>query len=246
MCDQVCFMRRSRIPLLCLSLLLAACGSDGNDNGVDILDPATFHYGKTYGEWAAEWVHYVYSDSPPECENPITDPTGAHCRTYQDLTSPVFFLAGNFGGVSHRSECPVPEGKALFFPLLMVWGDNAGTTADRILSDDGLKRYAQSNFDTFERSSLRLLVDGHSIPALERGAIPRAPYVAHMEAGKNPYACMGIEDVEGDFPGYVTGYWAMLAPLPPGPHSIAFRGHVTSTMPNNDVRLDVTYTFDLP
>jgi hypothetical protein len=157
----------------------------------------------------------------------------------------VFFLVGNFGGVSRRSDCPIPAGKALFLPILNVWGDNAGVTPDRIATDAELKSYVESTFDTIDRDSLRLLVDRRSVSGLARGAIRSAPYVAQLEPGKNQYDCVGIDDVQGEFQGYQSGFWAMLAPLPAGHHLIEFGGHVTSATPSNDLPLDISYTFDL-
>src|SRR4051812_48129362 len=90
-----------------LGCLLTGCG-EGDDPPVpakaklDILDPSASHDGKTYAEWAEAWVQYWTSTAPPECVNPITDDTGESCALYQAAESPVFFLAGNFGGVTLR------------------------------------------------------------------------------------------------------------------------------------------------
>lgn len=231
---------------LFLALALVGCSSDSAGSGkVDILDPTEPHYGKSYAEWAAGWVSYVYSESPPECANPFTDSTGKDCVLYQDPASPVFYLVGNFGGVSRRDACPIPSDKALFLPIINVWGDNAGVPPEMVLSDADLKAYAQQNFDAYDTSSLKLNIDGQPVPHLERTAIPVTPYVAKLEAGKNPYACMGISDVQGDFPGYLAGYWALIPPLGKGKHDVTFGGHVASSTPANDVTIDVGYSFSL-
>ncbi|HWA78094.1 MAG TPA: hypothetical protein VG937_37420 [Polyangiaceae bacterium] len=218
----------------------SACGSD-EDAAPQLLDPASDHYGKSYAGWAASWVEYVNRVAPPDCVSPLMDATGASCALYQDPESPVFFLVGNFGGVSKRTKCVVPSGKALFFPLLNVWGDNAGVPADMTLSDADIKTFAESTFETLAPSLLHLTVDGRAVEKLESGALPSAPYVLNLKAGENPFACMGLDDVEGEFPGYTGGYFAMLAPLSDGPHTVRFGGGQMSASPTNDVSIDVSY-----
>ena len=226
--------------------LSLGCGSSESGSAkIDILDPAEPHYGKTYAEWIQEWMAYVYRMSPPECFNAILDDGGAQCALYQDPESPVFFLVGNYGGVTRRTDCPVPKDKALFFPIMNVWGDNAGVPEDMVLSDAELKSYAEETFKTYEVGSLQLLVDGQPVPHLERTAIPSLRYVVTLEAGKGPYDCMGISGVEGDFPGYSGGYWALLPPPAPGKHELSFGGHVASPTPSNDITVDAGYSFTI-
>lgn len=250
LCRFSASMSSIRGPFSCtwlvLALALSGCGSDTDTKpAVDILDPSQPHYGKTYAEWAAGWVSYVYSVSPPECASPFDDSTGADCALYQDAASPVFYLVGNFGGVSRRDACPIPKDKALFVPLINIWGDNAGVPPDMVLSDADLKAYAQQSFDTYHADGLLLEIDGRAVPHPERGAVPVTPYVVDVKPGQNPYACMGIPDVQGEFPGYLAGYWALIPPLGPGKHTLRFGGHVSSPTPANDVVIDAGYSFTL-
>lgn len=225
---------------------LGACGSKDDEpkpgTGVDLLDPAAGHYDKTYAEWAAGWVQYVNSSAPPDCFSPVSDPTGAECGRYQAAESPVFYLTGNFGGVSIREECVVPSGKALFLPLLSVWGDNAGVPADMLLSDAALQSFVEQTFDVLLPESLKLVVDGHSIAQLERGGIRSAPYTMHLEPDANTYTCANVDGVEGDFSGYLSGYWALLAPLAKGSHTLRFGGESTDGPQGQASTFDIRYT----
>jgi hypothetical protein len=227
-----------------LSMLLIGCG--GNDDPpdsrakVDILDPSTAHYGKTYEELAGDWVQYLYNVAPPDCVNPVTDATGANCALYQNPDDSVFLLAGNYGGVTVRDECVVPSGKALFFPLLNVNADNAGVPDDMTLPDSELSNYAESNFEVMHADSLKLVVDGHAIRNLERGAIPLAGYTTTLEPDANIFTCLMADGYEGEYKGYLTGYYAFLAPFSPGAHTIEFGG--SSLGPQGQVvTVDVTY-----
>src|SRR6266511_4357873 len=60
-------------------------------------------YGKSYGDWGAAWWAWVLSI--PGDQNPNFDATGEFCHVGQD--GPVWFVAGNFGGVNTRT-CTVP------------------------------------------------------------------------------------------------------------------------------------------
>jgi hypothetical protein len=226
-------------------MLLASCG--GNDDQakpealLDILDPSIAHYGKTYEQLAGDWIQYVYDVAPPDCLNPVTDATGLSCALYQNPDAAIFHLVGNYGGVSVRDECVAPAGKPLFFPLLNSYGDNAGVPEDMTLPDRELSSYAASNFDLMQKDSLRLVVDGHTVRNLERGAIPVAGYAVTLEPDANILTCQMIDGYEGEYTGYLSGYYALLAPLSPGAHTIAFGGSSSSAAQGQAVTVDVTY-----
>jgi hypothetical protein len=231
----------------CCSLVIAlaaACSPRASTvNGTDIVDPEEPAYGKTYAQWAVEWMKYYYAPAPPVCSNPFVDASGADCTLYQDPSSPVFFLVGNFGGVSQRDACPVPSGKALFFPIASASADNSGLPADSRATQAELHDYVEQM--TGNHGSLELVVDGEPIADLDRGRVPPTEYVVILERGKNPYACADLPDVEGEFHGYVAGNWALLPPLAPGRHSIRFGFGTSSATPIVDTQVHVEYTFTL-
>jgi hypothetical protein len=70
--------------------------------------------GQTYGRWAAEWWQWALG--VPAATNPLLDATGEHCAQRQ--VDNVWFLAGTVGLDPVVRECTIPEGKALFFPLI--------------------------------------------------------------------------------------------------------------------------------
>jgi hypothetical protein len=70
--------------------------------------------GQTYGRWAAEWWQWALG--VPAATNPLTDETGEHCTQRQ--VGGTWFLAGSFGSEPVVRRCIVPEGKALFIPLI--------------------------------------------------------------------------------------------------------------------------------
>ena len=237
----------SRTLFVCaLAASLVACGGDDespgpSDETVDILDPASDHYGKSYAEWTGAWAQWIGDVAPPECANPILDTTGENCAMYQDPDSPVFLLAGNFGGVSLRDQCVVPEGKALFFPIVNVTADNAGIPEDMLVSDEALRAFVEDQYAHVVVDSLHVTVDGHSIDDLERGGLESAPYTIDLAPGANIYDCNGVEGVEGEFHGFMSGYWAMFEPLEAGAHTISFGATLDPNPQGQRMTIDVTY-----
>jgi hypothetical protein len=78
-----------------------------------VFSPDSKPFNKTYSEWSAEWWQFVLSI--PAADNPLLDNTGDLCAVGQH--GPVWFLAGAFGGTVERA-CTMPEGKAIFIPVI--------------------------------------------------------------------------------------------------------------------------------
>lgn len=244
---------RRPVAALLVSILvpLAGCGDDdADDSSMNelLLSADEAHYGKTYGEWAAAWAlwanDYAPNDDPAlDCKNPVADRTGATCALNQDADSPVFFLAGSFGEELTR-DCTVPEGKALFFPLVNTWGDNAGVPEDMLLSEDDIRGYVEMVASGTDPERVWVRVDGVELQDAAQGVVTSAPYTMEIPAGDNAYVCNGVEGVEGSFDGFVGGYWAMLAPLSAGEHLVEF-GLTRGPDPLSGDTLEVTLHYNL-
>jgi hypothetical protein len=103
------------IALASVSTALACGGS--SPSAVGPLDPTQPHYGKTYAEWAAAWVQWVYQwPETSACPDPVGDPTGAMCMFDQAPDSPVVFLTGDWGTVVSVRCASFPLARALSCP----------------------------------------------------------------------------------------------------------------------------------
>jgi hypothetical protein len=69
---------------------------------------------------SAEWWQWALSI--PTSVNPQTDTTGEFSVVGQ--RGPIWFLAGTFGGGTATRSCSVPQGAALFFPVINGVGIN--------------------------------------------------------------------------------------------------------------------------
>ena len=216
----------------------ASAGIGGAGSDIEMLDPAQPHFEKSYAEWAIVWWQWVFAQ--PGTSNPVFDRTGLFCRNGQDPASPVFFLAGNAGGTTERSECTVPANKALFFPLVNVAVDNA-TTKDpaQVATTDKLRLIANAFLASIVESELTVTIDGQPVSGLARGKEGPSQFTYVLPANDNFYSARGVPGLSGTIdPSFTVGYWVLLPPLMPGNHDLKFGGH--STGPPNFL-VNVTY-----
>jgi hypothetical protein len=169
----------------------------------------------------------------PASENPLLDATGEKCAVAQH--GPVWFLAGatNISGAATR-DCSVPEGIALFFPVLAVEKDNIGLAPPR--TDSALRDAARSSIDGV--TDLSVEVDGISIRSLSllRFMSPvfsfALPQHNVLQALGNTAATPGLY-----FPAVAEGFYVMLKPLHVGEHIL----HIHGKNPGIGFAVDVTY-----
>jgi hypothetical protein len=188
-------------------------------------------YGKTMGNWGQAWWQWALNF--PSADNPLLQSGQVDCSAGQ--SGKVWYLAGTFGGSAERT-CSVPEGKALFVPILnsIMW-----TPDDCAVNDlkTCREKNAGNNLDTI--SSWTCTVDG--VPCVWFTQVVRAqsaPRPLNLPAGS-----IAVTDF-GYTPGLreksiADGYAVMLHPLSRGQHTV----HITSSGPGGTppFSLDVTY-----
>lgn len=208
--------------------------ADAGNPNPGVLPIGSHPHGKTYGEWGAAWWKWVYAQ--PFSTNPVSDKTGAHCADGQ--SGPVWFLAGSFGTTEERS-CTIPPGKTLFFPIFNIFNDYP-------CPDPNFHPAPGRSLYDFLAAGARAFID----PATALGVEVDGKLLA------NPWgyrAASGLEYFTGDLSwqpfdpcitgtqqeGVSDGYWTMLAPLTPGPHTV----RITAGAPG--FSLDVTYNLTI-
>ena len=198
----------------------------------------------TYRSLSAEWWQWALS-IPPSV-NPLADTTGEKCMVGQH--GPVWFLAGvfNSGGPTVRT-CSVPQGKALFFPIVNsvnidtpnVCGQGAHASVD------DLRAGAADFIDGATKLSAE--VDGKPIRNLRR-VKSKVFAVALPEDNLFDAPCSGAKTnpnvPAGVFaPAVDDGYYVRLKPLKAGTHTVHFHAERPNAEdPSQSFVLDVTYT----
>jgi len=176
-------------------------------------------YGKTYGEWSAEWWTLVFS--LPVEGHPLADETGAQCAVGQSESSPVFFLMGTTGGAVKRT-CTIPAGKAILIPII----NNACAVPDDGDTIDDIKAVSSGTIDLVDLRSLEVEVDGKKLKGLENFRFI-SPIFSFTGATPNIFSTSQQAWYEGsrEF-AFADGFWVLLDPLPVGEHDISFTGKI--------------------
>jgi len=209
------------------SLAPAQALGAGTRGGI-ALPPGATAFGLTLGEWSAEW--WKWALTAPAAANPVLDTTGEHCAVGQQ--GQVWFLAGSFDAAPVVRRCSVPAGRSLFFPVVNVaW---IGFPGDDPITRDGILGMLAPFL--VGATGLAVLVDGVPVPNVSRYLVvsPLFSFVAPADT------ILGVPEGTVLFPCLSDGFHVMLAPLAPGPHTVAFRATLA-----NGFTQDVTYHLDV-
>lgn len=247
------YVKRPPLALMLVMLLVIGLGLvpaiQAGEKGVARM------FGKTYGEWSAEWWTWALSipDIPPG-NNPVKSEGLVDCSLGQ--RGPVWFLAGATAAidfvnlvelqVTRTCRDPIPRERSLFIPLAnAVFINEPGEQTCLGGPLDGPctveeKRALLAAFNTASFScGFAFDIDGipvHTIPAV-RAQSP-AFYLA-TDVG-NFLGFGNAEDPEA----VSDGFWLMVPPLPRGEHVVHFGGAFCN--PESHLpffQLDITYEF---
>jgi hypothetical protein len=202
----------------------------GNGGNPRVLPPGSSAYGRPIADWTIAWWQWAYS--LPFTEHPLFDESGALCANGQ--SGPVWFLGGIFNvtGTAVRTECVVPPGKALFFPVLNVEWDNVCPPASLTIPE----LRAQANAFADLAINMTCEIDGASVNNVAAYRYESAPFSLTLPEG-NIWQAFGCTAPAGTYyPAVGDGYYLMVTPLSPGPHTIHFSGEFSGIF-----ALDITY-----
>jgi hypothetical protein len=207
-----------------LTTLVPVASAQGGNPNPRVLPIHSSPFGSTYGEWSARWWQWVFS--MPAVGHPLVDETGERCG--QGQTGKVWFLAGTVAApgnpVTVTRDCTVPQGKALFIPILNATFGAAvfdcEPTVPGIPCDvTALRAAAAASMD---QATLEVDIDGVQLQNLSEYRVQSpvfsvtAPADSLLPIPSGTYAPM-VSD----------GYWLMLTPLSRGAHTIHITGAVT-------------------
>ena len=184
------------------------------------IDPDDFVFDRPQAEWAESYLQWVAAF--PRDASPVSDATGALCAAKQE--GDVWFLATSNGGAPVERKCSVPSGKTLFVPI-------AGTTERSGNKDPDCPSMAHIAGGNLTRvSALSMTMDGLPVLELER----------YRQSTGDCFA-LGLRQVprSGAKTAVADGWYVMLRPLPPGPHTIAVGARFDATVLSTTYRLDV-------
>ncbi len=187
--------------------LPAAAEADKCRDSVPVLPPWSEVHGLTYAEWSQAWWQWLISI--PIDQNPGLDPDGSFVALNQ--SGPVWFLAPNYGqGQVDVRYATIPQGRMLFIDLAAFVGCPAiGDPSDPA----ELYAVLAASVDAIEE--LVFEVDGRPLRNLADYRV-QSPLFELTFPENNVF---GVEP-GAYYPAAADGYYAMLAPLSVGRHTI--------------------------
>jgi hypothetical protein len=209
---------------LMVAFFVAASPASVQADDNPALPPDFRLHGKTGNQWDAEWWQWAYKIQLDE--HPMQQAGEVDCGAFQH--GRVWFLGGTFGGVPPGSSrtCTIPKNTYLWFPVLnwVLWRPGDCVTDQEC--HDVARFYGDAT------QNVVVTVDGVPIPDVEA-------YRYHSDIFKFKIKPGGVH--EGDpnnteyphlipglmYDGIGDGYYMMLKPLPPGPHTIHFSADST-------------------
>ncbi len=218
--------RKKQVSLLLIVIviagLLSIIGTAAADSPTTPVPPDSTWDGKTYAEWSAGWYQWALGLKANGI-HPGTDDYKVRCNLGQD--GDVWFLAGvpfdpSLNEVTVERECKetVPEGKALFFPIVnIVCSEWTGDGPDEAAYVPTCT-YVVDNFVY----PLSATIDGVPVDDLESYRTVSELF----NVGPFPYPnLLGVpKGTEG--PAATSGYYLLLPPLSEGVHDIEFSGRI--------------------
>ena len=229
-------MKKLPMRLICAATFAAASIGTISVASADppAVMPQTAPFGTPLPQWTAQWWELMLS--LPLSVNPLADETGASCMIGQ--RGAVWFLAGNFGGTAAPSTraCSVPEGKALFFPVLNVVDVNTTTQ-----SAGELRAETAPCLDA--ATELTVVLDGQAVSRLcDKHRVRSVVFELALPDGNLFGIPAGVYS-----PAIDDGFYVMLRPLSLGAHTLHIVGASAgcALLGTSGFSVDVTYNLDV-
>jgi hypothetical protein len=230
--------------------------SRANANTPPILPVQSKPYGRSYGEWSAQFWKWEFS--LPVNHHPLFD--NADCSTGQ--SGQVWFLGGTFTttpgppgitlGQANRM-CTIPSGKALFFPIVnaecsSIQGDCFTYDPAHPPTESDLRDAAASVANLIIPDTLSVTIDGLTLTglALNQYRVQSPLFMFGPLPDNNILQSFGLNAPAGStWPSVSDGVHIMVQPLSPGKHTIRFHGELNfggGSMFIEDITYNLTVT----
>jgi hypothetical protein len=202
--------------------------------GLALIMPIRGAFAQSLEQLSAPWWQWALSI--PTSVNPQLDKTGKDAVVGQ--RSSVWFLAGVFGGGTVTRACSVPQGTALFLPVINSVNINTPKVCGQKgpLTVEKLRALSAAFIDG--AANLSVTLDGVAITNLQR--VKSGVFaVALPEDNVFDSPCAGLGGVPAGIysPAVDDGFYVLLNPLSVGGHTL----HFHAENPSQGFTQDVTY-----
>jgi hypothetical protein len=236
------------LPALAVSALLTTAVAPALADDEDVYSPGvippvvpTHPYGLTYSEWLAKW--WQWSLAFPVSADPEYGTADISAKQSGD----VWFLPAPLGGGTGTRTGTVPEGTALFVPVLTFEADNTGCPTYTDFTAAQLAALVQGGWSAVTTTSCT--IDGVAVAGMDNPTnsvylVQTQPFSYKLAAYDNVLAnYMGfvgetcIPDGTTVSPTVAEGICVMIRPLSVGTHTI----HIGAAAPTYGLAYDVTF-----
>ena len=197
--------------------------------------PISTAFADSFQKLSAEWWQWALSI--PTSVNPQLDATGQNAVVGQH--GPVWFLAGFFLGGSAVRKCSVPEGAALFFPLINSVNINSPGVCGEPPGNKSVKELRDTSAAFINgAANLSVTVDGVAIKNLRR--VKSEVFVVTLpEDNVFDSPCAGLGGVPAGiyYPAVDDGFYVLLDRLRAGTYTL----HFHAENPSQGFVQDVVY-----
>jgi hypothetical protein len=236
---------------LAVSALLTASvapilADDGPICSSGVIPPVveTHPYGHTYAEWLAKWWQWSLAF-------PVSaDPENATANISAGQSGDVWFLPVPLGGGTATRTGTVPEGTALFVPVLTFEVDNTGCPTYTDFTVAQLSTELQGGWG--EVTATSCTIDGVAVTGMDNPT--NSAYLIQTQPFS--YKVAAHDNVLANYPGFVgetcipdgttvsptlaEGMCVMIRPLSVGTHTIKIAATVPAFGLTYDVTFDIT------
>jgi hypothetical protein len=197
------------VVVLYIMLVCPLYSSYAQNDEIEIFDKNSKPYGKTYGEWSAEWWKWLLSIPLPD--NPRLDQTGSKCGTNQNEKNVWFLVQTSEGNV--KRQCEIPFGKSIFIPILTGQCDFI------------------SNLDLKTEPQLRECAQWGIQNAVVKASLNDISITENIERVQSPifnftlipnHLFSSVDPITGHTEAVLDGYYIFIESLPPGNHTMKF------------------------
>ena len=203
--------RRSQVPLgtalisaMALALVavpvVAQTESPPAGSAATVVPPTEAPLGTSYAEWGANWWQWLLSVPPVE------DPAVGDCQAGQG--GEVFYIPHVSPGVSATTDCTIGVDQ-------WIVASAGGTIWDASDGSEGLLALVEADIPTF--SGPGVSIDGEDVSDIESYWLVNPDFTIEY-TDDNPYGLAA-----GTWDAAMGGWYVMIPPLEPGPHTIVVR-----------------------
>jgi hypothetical protein len=225
-------VRRRRFPLggfcaVAAVLLAFAPVAAAHAADVDVFPPTSKPFGKTYGQWSAEW----WKQAVRQTGAPGTPFAAGAVDCAAMGTRKVVFLVGTTTSSQVERSCRISQDTAILFPPI---NGECSQVEGNGSTDAELRACAASLADTM--TNVRAALDGQPLTGLARFRFASPLFTFSPVAGN----VFGIPEAVNSL-SVADGYWVMIEQLAKGTHRLSFGGDA----PAFGFTTDTTYTLSV-